>query len=82
MPACSDINFDNVYDTVGTDGEITFTADGADYISGKYTPGTFKIEIEGTTRKSGETASAYILMTLTDSCNPPASITNPSGLTD
>ena len=83
VPTCSDITFDNVYDNSGTDGVITFTADANDYIAGTFTPGTFKIEIEGTARKNGVlTESAFILMTLVDSCNPPVEITNPLPLVD
>ena len=80
VPTCDDITVDFVYDTLGNDGQISFTADADDYISGKFTPGTFKIEIEGTARKSGLKDSGYVYMTLKDSCNPPAGITNPPGL--
>ena len=82
VPICDDLDIDLLYDTLGNDGSISFTANAADYIAGTFTPGTFKIEIEGTARKSGQKASAYIYMTLEDSCNPPASISNPPGLQD
>jgi len=83
VPVCSQLDFDLLYgDNTGDDGLISFTAIADDYEMGRFTPGTFKIEIEGTGRKSLLKASSYIYMTLTDSCNPPASISNPAGLQD
>ena len=74
--------YDLDYDGQGNDGVISFTATPSDYENNVYTPGKFFIEIEGLAVKSqnGETRTAFIEMTLKDSCNPPVSISNPNGL--
>ena len=68
-------------DDNGTDGQFRFVPTEADYISGKYLPGEYIVEITGTTRVSQESKKAYFNMILTDPCDP-SSIQPPADLVD
>ena len=68
-------------DDNGTDGQWRFVPTQADYLSGKYAPGEYIVEITGTTRVSQESKKAYFNIILTDPCDPPT-ITPPADLVD
>ena len=77
---CSDLNIDGEFDTVGDDGTIKFTASNSDYLNQAYAPGVYEITIQGLAIKAVDmdTLTETVTLTLTDPCNPPASVTPPS----
>ena len=79
---CSDINFDGTFNGDPTDGKFTFTATGTEYEAGTLTPGQITVEICGTVTEAELTATnrkrcKNVLITLTDPCNAPVSVTKP-----
>jgi len=88
---CGDLPFDGIFDNIANvdanlaDGELTFTADPADY--GTYRPGSYTVTIkgavEGVTDVPGTTSQTTTLtIVLTDPCDPPASlvVANPAAV--
>ena len=81
IPTCDDFFFDGIMNDDGTDGNFRFVPTRDDYISGKFKPGTYIVEISGTTAVSQETEKANISIVLEDPCDPPT-ITPPADLVD
>jgi hypothetical protein len=75
---CSDITLDGDIDGIGNDGQLIITASEDDYTSGKIVPGTYVVEITGTSGSTDpKTEKTTIEVTFTDPCDPPVSINAP-----
>ena len=76
-PTCDDFTFDGVIDRTPTDGKLVFVATAQDYIDGTFVPGTYEVTIRGTPNKATDNRvqDATFNIVLTDSCDPPVSIT-------